>query len=89
MISWLKKLFSKKNESGVMEERKNLVSPSHHLESRGLNFTIHRANGGYVLETRVYDGKYDRTNMSLHIITDDQPLGDEIGKIVTYENLRR
>ena len=58
------------------------------LNSHGMNFTVYRASGGHVIEHRVYDRKQDRNNTSLHVITDDKDLGQEIGKIITFESLR-
>lgn len=54
----------------------------------GMNFTIHPASGGYILEYRHYDRKNDRNDNKLHIINDDQNLGESIGKIITLEILR-
>jgi hypothetical protein len=54
----------------------------------GLNFSIFRADGGHVVEVRQYDRKTDRNNNSLHVITDDKDLGEELGKIVVFQNLR-
>lgn len=56
--------------------------------SRGLSFTVYRANGGYIVEHRTYNPKTDRHDNSLHIITEDKTLGEEIGKIITIETLR-
>lgn len=64
------------------------VVESNGISGHGMNFTVYRASGGHIIEHRVYDRKTDRTNNSLHIITDDKDLGEEIGKIITYENLR-
>lgn len=58
------------------------------IDSPGMNFTVYRASGGHIIETRTYDRHKDRNNHGLHIITDDKDLGDEIGKIITYENLK-
>lgn len=58
------------------------------IDSHGMNFTVYRASGGHVIETRTYDKHRDRSNHGLHIITDDKDLGDEIGKIITFESLR-
>lgn len=58
------------------------------INSNGMNFTVYRASGGHVIENRVYDRKTDRHNNSLHIITDDKDLGEELGKIITFESLR-
>lgn len=58
------------------------------INSNGMTFTVYRANGGHIIEHRVYDKRTDRTTNGLHIITDDKDLGEEIGKIITYEQLR-
>jgi hypothetical protein len=64
------------------------VRSTHSIESRGMNFTVYRANGGHIIEHRVYDRKTDRSDSSLHIITDDKDLGEELAKIITFENIR-
>ncbi len=64
------------------------IGPSRGIDSNGMNFTVYRANGGTIIETRKYDRKRDCNDNNLHIITDDKNLGEEIGKIITFENLR-
>jgi hypothetical protein len=58
------------------------------LQSDGMRLQIYKANGGYVVETRGYDRKMDRNNYTMHIIKDDDDLGDALGKIVMMEALR-
>lgn len=53
-----------------------------------INFRICRATGGYIVECSIYDRKLDEHDRNLHIITDDQDLGEAIAKIVTIEMLR-
>jgi len=65
-----------------------LSTVSRSMDSNGMNFTVYRASGGHVIETRKYDRKRDTNDHNLHIITDDKDLGEEIGKIITFENLR-
>ena len=65
-----------------------LVTPARSIDSNGMNFTVYRANGGHIVETRQYDRKRDNNDHSLHIITDDKDLGEEIGKIITFERLK-
>jgi hypothetical protein len=67
-----------------------LISRRSQLDSRGgLNFTIHMANGGYVLEYSTYNDKTDRHDNALHIINSDTDLGQGIAHIITLECLRR
>lgn len=53
-----------------------------------MNFTIQRANGGYIIEYTKYDRKRDEHDRNLHIITDDADFGDSVAKIVTVEMMR-
>jgi len=59
------------------------------LNSDGMSFRIHRASGGMVVEHTHYDRKTDENHQSIHIITDQQDLGEQLAKIITIEMLRR
>ena len=58
------------------------------LQSEGIRLQIYKASGGYVVETRGYDSKTDRNRCNMHVINDEQDLGDALGKIVMMEALR-
>jgi len=66
-----------------------LVTASEGLSSEGMRMQIYKASGGYVVETRSYDSHKDRHFNSMHVITEDQDLGDCLGKIVMMEALQR
>ena len=53
-----------------------------------LNFRIYRASNGYVMEVRQMDKRTERQTLNMHIITDQEDLGDSIAKIITLESLR-
>lgn len=90
VFKWLAHKMKQSLENDVqLEKASRLVAVADDgLGSRGMNFTVYKASGGFVIEHRVYDRKTDRNNNSLHIITDDKDLGEEIGKIITFESLR-
>jgi hypothetical protein len=58
------------------------------LSSDGMRFHLYRASGGYVVETRQYDRKNDRSINNLYIINDGDDVGEKMGKIITMESLR-
>lgn len=58
------------------------------LESHGMRLQIYRASGGFVVETCSYDRRNDRNNNSMHVITEDQDLGEALSKIVMMEALK-
>lgn len=62
---------------------------SNKIEANGINFTLYPAVGGNIVEIKNYDMTRDRFDTVLHIISSDKDLGEELGKIITYENLRR
>ena len=59
------------------------------LSSEGMRLQIYKASGGYVIETRSYDHHKDRHHNSMHVITEEQDLGDALGKIVMMEVMKR
>jgi hypothetical protein len=77
------------NETRPSGKNRGLISSGRTLDSRGMNFTIHMANGGYVLEYSTYNEKTDRHDNSLHIIPSDQDMGQGIAHIITLEMLRK
>ena len=94
-MKWFNKWFAKKckqaweDANKVEKDSPQLATVSErNLSSHGMNFTVFRANGGHVIETRIYDRKRDENSMNLHVITDDKDLGEEIGRIITFEHLR-
>jgi len=58
-------------------------------DSTAINFTIHPASGGYVVESSYYDEKMDQNHRSLHIITSQEDFSDELGKAVFMDILKR
>lgn len=97
MINWLRHklhnfIFPQDTElveTARSTRKHNLINRGSELGSRGMNFTIHMANGGYVLEYSTYNDKTDRHDNALHIISSDQDMGQGIAHIITLEMLRK
>jgi len=58
------------------------------LNSQSFRLNIYGASGGTIIETTKYDRKTDENRHSLHIVTEDKDLGQELAKIITMEQLR-
>ena len=88
---WLGKKIKKarENEYELAKEPDIMpVTKSNRIDNeRTMTLNITKANGGWVIENRQYDKRTDRNNSSVHIITDDKDLSEEIGKIITFESL--
>lgn len=97
-MKWFDKWFAKKckqaweNGNEDVPTAINLasakVSRRESIDANGMNFSVYKANGGYVVEYRQYDRQRDRHDNKLHIINEDQDLGDALGKIISFEALR-
>lgn len=95
-MSWFNKWIAKKikqaregeyelaKEAELMPLQKSTIVDN----ERTVTLNITKANGGWVIEHRQYNKRTDRNNNSVHIITDDKDLGDELGKILVLENMR-
>jgi len=79
----------KQASCGDNEIKQDILQPIRSIESdRTMNFSVTRASGGWVIEQRVYERKTDRNVSRLHIITEDQDLGQELGKILMLTSMR-
>jgi hypothetical protein len=85
----LKQRFRNWLNNDEYEQDIHQVVESDRLSSEGMRMQIYKASGGYVIETRSYDSHKDRNHNSMHVITDDQDLGESLGKIVMMEALKR
>ena len=84
------KWFKRKLRTWALKDDDSIVRAvrSHTVDSNGFNIRVFKANGGIVIETENYDSQRDRHHRSLHVIVEGKDLGEEIGKIITYENLK-
>ena len=58
------------------------------IQSQGFRLNVYSAGGGTIIETTKYDRQKDEHRHSLHVVTDDKDLGEELAKIITMESLR-
>ena len=66
----------------------SIDSEGPNIQSQGFRLNVYSAGGGTIIETTKYDRKNDDHRHSLHVVTDDKDLGEELAKIITMEILR-
>lgn len=97
-----KKINESMNDDGLVEVEhtgSNLINAKHprpiklresdDIASEPIQFKMYKANGGWAIEFRQYDRKYDKVDTSLYVFNDEQELGNSISKIITMEALKR
>jgi hypothetical protein len=55
---------------------------------QGLNISVKRVNGGFIVNFRKYDRVKDYHHNNIHIITDEVDFNKELGKLITLESMR-
>jgi hypothetical protein len=71
-----------------MDEAISIDSEGLDIQSQGFRLNVYNASGGTIIETTKYDRQKDEHRHSLHVVTDDKDLGEELAKIITMESLR-
>ena len=66
----------------------SIDSEGPNIQSQGFRLNVYSASGGTIVETTKYDRQKDHHKHSLHVVTDDKELGEELAKIITMESLR-
>lgn len=99
IYKWVKE---QHNHDNLVELQPVRAEPDHSfnrlLNSKPLSFNLYRANGGWIVETRNFNDQKaaalslaisgEESKPRLHIVHDDQDLGQALGKIVVLENLK-
>jgi len=75
-------------QTNKLSRGNDIVASGETLSTEPMRLSVYRANGGMIVETRVYDRVKDRSMNQLHIVSHDQDLGHSIAKIITMESLR-
>jgi len=79
------------NDDSDTDYSGNLISVDSegpNIQSQGFRLNVYSASGGTIIETTKYDRQKDDHKHSLHVVTDDKELGEELAKIITMESLR-
>ena len=103
-MNWLDRWFAKRVEKAWNESREekylkpdmqmNIIGIGKHPSTRSLdvqptlNFRLHHAENGWIVEVTNHDSRTDRHTTKLHLIGDDEEFDKSICQIITLESLR-
>ena len=88
MMKWLFNILKKKYQYDLEKKTACLSVQPRKLDSYGINFTVHRATGGFIVEYHQFDRKNDRSEHTLHIVREEEDLGNELSKIISFQSLK-
>ena len=76
------------NDEDYSNQLISVDSEGPNIQSQGFRLNVYTASGGTIVETTKYDRQKDDHRHSLHVVTDEKDLGEELAKIITMESLR-
>jgi len=86
---WSKLVGPKRNLSQAVCVDDDLRRRSTLPKIQYINFTIHQAHNGQIIETEIYDAEHDHFNRNMYLVTGEQDLAQEISRIFLLENIKR
>lgn len=88
-MKWLKRKIRNWLQEEVELERGGAILAAQEYDwEEPMRFSLTKANGGYIINCRKFDRKTDRQEGNVYILTDDQDITEEVGKIVSMEMLK-
>lgn len=89
-MNWLRRVVRNwlMQEEPVMLQRETIVASRDHLRHEGLNFTLHRAVGGHIFESRKYNEKTDRHENTLYMIHEDEDFAKQVAQAIMLEQMK-
>ena len=94
-VGWFTRWFDRKcresweRAQNVLQSSPCIISNSGpRLDANGLSMNIYSADGGTVLEFRHYDHKRDRSENTLHVISQTENFEERVAQAITLELMR-
>ena len=69
-------------------QERELVVSSREINQQGMNFSLHKAVGGHILESRTYNQKTDRHEGTLYMIHEDQDFAKQVAQAIMLEQMK-
>lgn len=89
-MSWLRRAVRNwlMQDRPVPTQDRELVVASREINQQGMNFTLHKAVGGHILESRTYNNKTDRHEGTLYMIHDDEDFAKQVAQAIMLEQMK-
>ena len=91
-MKWLKRkiiLWLQDDELELVESTGRPVRERDIVKQNGLSFTLYKAVGGHVLETRVYNSRTDNHEGTLYMIHDDEDFSKQVAQAIMLESMKQ
>lgn len=88
-MNWLRRaLRNWLQQEEPIQLKETIVASRDTPRQEGLNFSLYRAVGGHVLESRVYNPKTDRNEGTLYMIHEDQDFAKQVAQAIMLEQMK-
>jgi hypothetical protein len=90
-MTWLKRKIRNwlnQDEMYAIVTENKLVAQTDSIQSSGMNFSLHKAVGGHILESRAYDQRTDRHIGTLYMIQEDDDFAKQVAQAIMLEQMK-
>lgn len=88
-MNWLRRTIRNwLQQEEPIQLRETIVSSRDSINQQGMNFSLYRAVGGHILESRVYNQKTDRSEGTLYMIHEDQDFAKQVAQSIMLEQMK-
>jgi hypothetical protein len=87
-MRWLKRKIRnwlQQEESVVLEK---ITASRDSINQQGMNFSLYKAVGGHILESRTYNSKTDRHEGTLYMIHEDEDFAKQVAQAIMLEQIK-
>lgn len=88
-MNWLRQVVRNwLSQDRPMMVKETITASSDSINQQGMNFSLYRAVGGHILESRVYNNRTDRHEGTLYMILEDQDFATQVAQAIMLEQMK-
>lgn len=88
-MNWLRRVIRNwLQQEEPIQLRETVVSARDTVNQQGMNFSLYRAVGGHILESRIYNRKTDSNEGTLYMIHEDQDFAKQVAQAIMLEQIK-
>ena len=87
-MNWVRRIIRNWLQQEEPIKLETVIAARDNINQQGMNFSLYRAVGGHILESRIYNSKTDRHEGTLYMIHEDQDFAKQVAQAIMVEQMK-
>ena len=87
-MNWIRRIIRNWLQQEEPIKLETVIAARDSINQQGMNFSLYRAVGGHILESRTYNSKTDRHEGTLYMIHEDQDFAKQVAQAIMLEQMK-